>query len=294
MSPHFLAPPWNLPGALDAKLKGFLEDEAFDDAVTLLRDVVTPQTREPTWLLLLAYARFRDATEVMFDEQLPASQEALALIDRALALDAPLESVAPLKEAVERALDDASRAELALFARVGEAPGDDVPLADVIEAAFHHRAARPQLAASLFLLAATRVPDAPGRLLMRTHAALALRDAGRHQEARPLLAEALAADWSQPPFNEERALAESAATAALLDTDGGAFHELWQLAQARGQQSKLPFPSVRPNQEALLTRCLAQGDWGRAQALARAIAERPQVSRALQAQVDRALRGPLT
>ncbi len=122
---HALAPPFHLPGNQDATLLASLKDERWAEAVTLLRDVVTAETTEPKWLFLLAYSRFRDACEVMFEERLSAAQEALRLLDRAVAAGLPLREVAPFRREVETVLDQETRAELATLAKLPE-PGQSL------------------------------------------------------------------------------------------------------------------------------------------------------------------------
>ncbi len=111
-----LAPPFGLPGGADGRLLHHLREEDWASALVLLRDAVTPGASPPAWLVLLAYVRFRDAMEVMVDEVADAAREALGLLDAALERGAPLAEVAPLREAVELALDEASREELRLEA----------------------------------------------------------------------------------------------------------------------------------------------------------------------------------
>src|SRR3954463_8573500 len=102
MTQHLLAGPWGLPDDLDDKLAEYLEAQDYGSAVTLLRDFVPGHSRDPRLLLLPAHARFQDAMEVMLDELLPATQEALKLIDLALEQGIPLDAVAPLREEVEK------------------------------------------------------------------------------------------------------------------------------------------------------------------------------------------------
>src|SRR3990167_5197468 len=124
LMPHFLDPPFDLPGGRDQRLVKHLEDDDRAAATILLRDVVTPTTTQWKWLVLLAYVRFRDAADVMPDELVEASREAVQLLHRAMEHGAPHDDVAPFLEAVEASLDQLSRGEEALLARLG--PGDDV------------------------------------------------------------------------------------------------------------------------------------------------------------------------
>ncbi len=274
---HALAPPWHLPGDRDATLIDCLRDEAWGRAVTLLRDVVTPETNEPKWLLLLAYSRFRDACDVMFDERLPAAQEALALIDRAIAAGLPLGDVSALRTEVEDVLDEETRAELAVLAKLPE-PGESLegaPLDLLADGAFRVWAAEPARAAALFEEVARRLKSQPPdtSVTASIRAGLCFNDAGQFERAKPLLDLALTADWSLPHLRQERSLAETAITALMLRCEGAEFQALWLLGSALGERVKLPFPSVWPNQEALLKRCAAIRDFPKAWLIAGRIEE---------------------
>jgi hypothetical protein len=277
-----LAPPWGLPGEGDARLLGYLRDDDWAAAETLLRARLDEPSPRPVWLVLLAYARFRDASEVMVDELPQACRECLAWLDRAAESGAPMDSVAPLRDAVERALDDVSREELRLTSRLG--PEDDataLPVEDLEAAAFALAHAAPARAARLFAQLAQRT-EGPRSVVARARSALCLVEAGRRDEAQPLLADAFAQDWTQPGLASERLVLESVATALLEAASGDDFVALWRLAEARGQALRFPFPSAWPNQERLLRRCLAVGDGPKARALAERIEdERPEVSPAL-------------
>ncbi len=274
---HALAPPWHLPGDRDAALIDCLRDEEWGRAVTLLRDVVTSETSEPKWLLLLAYSRFRDACDVMFDERLPAAQEALMLIDRAVASGLPLREVATFRDEVEDVLDEETRAELAVLARLpaqGE-PLESTPLDVLADGAFRVWAAEPARAAALFAEVARRLknetPDTSVTASIR--AGLCFNDAGDFERAKLLLELALTADWSQAHLRQERSLAETAITALMLRAEGAEFQALWLLGSTLGERVKLPFPSVWPNQEALLKRCAAVRDYPKAWLIASRIEE---------------------
>ncbi len=274
---HSLAPPWHLPGDRDATLIDYLRDEEWGRAVTMLRDVVTEDTREPKWLLLLAYSRFRDACEVMFDERLPASQEALTLIDRAVAAGASLDEVTPFRHEVESVLDEETRAELAVLAKLpaeGE-PLDAAPLDLLADGAFRLWASEPARAGQLFEEVARRLksetPDTSVTASIR--AGLCFNDAKQFDKGKPLLELALTADWSLPHLREERSLAETAITALLMHATGTEFEALWLLASVSGERLKLPFPSVWPNQEALMKRCATLGEMRKARLIASRIEE---------------------
>lgn len=285
----FLAPPWGLPGEGDARLLGYLREDDWAPAQTLLRDAVAAPSPKPVWLVLLAYARFRDATEVMVDEVPDACREGLALLERAAEQGVPLAGVAPLREAMERALDDVSREELRLTSQLGD--GDDAAALsdeDLEATAFLLWRPAPARAARLFSQLAARATG-PKAVVARARGALCLVEAGRRDEAQPLLEAAFAQDWTQPGLSTERLVLESVETALLEGASGDDFTALWRLAEARGQALRFPFPSAWPNQEKLLARCLALGDGAKARALAQRIEDgRAELSAALTAAIRQA------
>lgn len=274
---HALAPPWHLPGDRDERLTDYLRDEEWGHAVTLLRDVVSETTTTPKWLLLLAYSRFRDACDVMFDERLPAAQEALALIDRAVAGGLPLNEVSAFREEVENVLDEETRAELAVLAQLPDPgqPLDSVPLDVLTDAAFLLWAGEPERAGTLFEEVARRSTDTTPELALTAsiRAGLCFNDAKQFERAEPLLERSLTADWSLPRLREERSLAETALTALMLHASGTELEALWVLASVSGERLKLPFPSVWPNQEVLLRRLSFLREFSKARLVASRIEE---------------------
>lgn len=284
-----LAPPWGLPGEGDARLLGYLRDDDWASALTLLRDAVAVPAPKPVWLVLLAYVRFRDATDVMVDELPEACRESLALLDRAAESGAPVASVAPLRDAVERALDDVSREEVRLTSQLGA--GDDAAALsdeDLEATAFLLWRQAPARAAHLFTQLAARSSGAKA-VVARARSALCLTEAGRRDDAQPLLEAVFAQDWTQPGLSGERLVLESVETALLEGASGDDFTALWKLAEARGEALRFPFPSAWPNQEKLLARCLALGDGPKARAVAQRIEDgRLELSHALTAAISQA------
>ena len=279
---HFFAPPWGLPDEQDLALARVLEREDWATALLLLRDHL-PAEPAPRLLALLAFLRFQDALTVMQEELVPASQEALALLERAAEGGLSLEQVAPLREEVEHALAAETAAELRAEALTPEA-ARTAPLEAVVDAAERLRNARPAQAAALFLVAAERDPaHAP---LHRADAGVALHLAGERAQARALLEEALQADWRSAALRPARLRTDWAASLLLEDAlasdDRERVARLWAEAQARGAQLGLPFPANWLNQERLLQRLLARGDGVRAtQVAGRIEAAREYVPRAL-------------
>ena len=293
MGAHFLAAPWGLPRGLDDRLAEYLRKEHHGSAVTLLRDALDEVGRRPALLALLAYARYRDAMEVMLEEQLSASSEALTLIDEALALGAPAAELAPLRQEVEDTLAEQTAAELRTFAALPEGDETLAPL-EVLDDAAHRLwdAGEHTRAANLFL-AASRREEGVAAGLSRVRAGLCLADAGEREQAQPLLEEALAIDWSAPPARASRALLEGAETAMLrFAADAGnraAFEAGFEEAVQRGRSLKRAFPSVWTHQAPLLTAALELGALECAVEISRRIEEgREQLPRALEQQIHTA------
>ncbi|MBN1210019.1 MAG: hypothetical protein JXB05_34525 [Myxococcaceae bacterium] len=287
---HLLAGPWGLPGDLDAELARALEQEDYGTALALLRDAL-PADPSPRLRVLLAFVRFQDASEVMVTELIPACQEALALLEQATEAGLPLEAVAPLREEVERVLAEETVRELAAE-RMSLERAEAAPLEEVLEAASRLRASHPARAAELFRVAERR--DTPERApIHRAEAGIALHQAGRAAEARPLLEETLALDWRAPALWPERLHVDWAATLLLEQAhaarDDAAFDATWAQALAQGRLLQRPFPANWLNQERLLTLLITRGDGARAaQVATRLEASRGYLPRALAAQVAEA------
>jgi tetratricopeptide (TPR) repeat protein len=284
---HLLAGPWGLPGDLDAELAQALEQEDYGTALALLRDAL-PASPEPRLLVLLAFVRFQDALEVMVSELVPASQEALGLLERAVEAGLPWDAVAPLREEVERVLAAETVLELQAEGMTPER-AEAAPLEQVLEAASRLRASHPARAAELFLVASRR--DTPERApVHRTDAGIALHQAGRAAEARPLLEAALALDWHAPALWPERLHVDWAATLLLEQAhqarEPARFEAVWAQALSLGRQLQRPFPANWLNQERLLTLLLERGDGARAAHVATRIeASRGYLPKKLAAQV---------
>lgn len=287
---HLLAGPWGLPGDLDAELARALEQEDYGTALALLRDAL-PENPSPRLRVLLAFVRFQDALEVMVTELMPACQEALGLLEQAAEAGMPLSSVAPLREEIERVLADETVRELAAERMTSER-AESAPLEVVLEAASRLRPSAPARAAELFLVASRR--DVPERAAIhRADAGIALHQAGRTTEARPLLEATLALDWSSPTLYAESLHLDWAATLLLEQAhaaqDTTAFEATWARALAQGRQLQRPFPANWLNQERLLTLLLQRQDGARAAHVATRIeASRDYVPKALAAQVAQA------
>lgn len=281
---HLFALPFGLPDDRDRRLVRYLRDEDWASALVLLREVVNAQTTNPKWLLLLAFVRFHDATDVMVEELADATREGLQLIDRALEHGASFDAVAPFRDAVERVLDEVSREELEVLHELERAPLSELKPELLETAAFLVWKKEPLRAATLFDELARR--GGAHELISRTRAALCLADAAA-ANAQERLSEAIHADWRT--HARDRSVLETAETALLERLSGMDFEVAWKLAEAKGAALDLPFPSVWPNQERLLARCLTLGETVRARALAHTLEEREELSSALKARVQQAL-----
>jgi len=302
MTTHFLAGPWGLPGVLDDVLADHLEAEAWDAAVTLLRDQLPGRSEDPRLLLLLAHARFRDATDVMFDELLPASQEALKLIDAAVEKGIPLDAVAPFRDEVERVLAEQTQEELKLLAAIPEDGNHDaMPLRLLLDAAYLLWDRQPAQAARMFETAARKLAEKQGKDVTergpwfneRLRSALCDFEAGDVERASPVLEEATRFDWAAAGIWQDRRTTETA-FARLLERcararDLPGFETLWTQAQEKSRQLGYVFPSIHKDQERLLDLCLQLGDGVHASALATQIeGSRKQSSRRLLDKLRRA------
>lgn len=269
---HFLAPPYGLPGAGDARLTLHLREDDWAAATTLLRDVVSAETTNWRWLVLLAYVRFRDASDVMVDELTPAAREALALLERAMVNGAPLSEVAPFRDAVETALDHLTRDEEALRAK-WEAARDALTLEELEQVAFLLKRDAPAKAAEAFEALHARRPS-PGTKAL---AALA------RGAARPALEALLTEPWTR----DERLALEEVETTLLEQVTGAEFVAHWQLAEAKGRELDFPFPTAWPHQERLFTRAWALGDFALARRLgARMKEERSELPKDLREKLE--------
>ena len=278
---HLLSLPFGLPGGRDERLVEYLKEDDWGSALTLLRDVVTPETQNPKWLLLLAYVRFRDAAEIMVDELGAASREALGLIDRAMALGSSYEAVAPLREAVEEALDEVSREEVRVLGVIEGTPLEQVGEDDLEAAAVLLWKSDPKRASGLFEALAGRV-EGPRGMIAKTHALVSLAEAGATEGLKGRLEAVTGANWNQPGLTDAASVLESAEAALLMLVRGQEFEVAWTLAEQRGKELEFPFPSVWPNQDKLLARCLELGDLKHARALAATIEDaRPERSKAI-------------
>ncbi len=266
--PHFLDPPFGLSSAKDQRLQDYLEDEDWHSATVLLRDVVNEKTTDAKWLVLLAYVRFQDASQVVPDSLPDAAREALALLERAMNAGASHAQVAPLLDAAQHILDHLSRQEAALFDKLKANGHQTLSDEELEHAASLLEKADPTQAQTLYTQLAQRHPDTPAQQVFLVRAALALSGSGDFQSAKPALEAALLYDWSKPTLSVDRLTLESVETVLLEHASKDEFEALWQLASERGRVLSFPFPSAWPHQERLFARCIELGELNRARALA--------------------------
>ncbi|MBX7102270.1 MAG: hypothetical protein K1X89_31425 [Myxococcaceae bacterium] len=287
---HLLAPPFGLSPGNDARLLGFLKDEDWASAMTVLRDELGAERKNGKLLVLLAHCRFRDAQETMSDHRLAACQEALGLLDQAGDAGFPYDALMPFREQVETTLAEETAHELEVLAKL-PAPGQPLQSVDVEtleEAGYLLWEREPLRAAELFHEAAERVKAKSGLrgFHLELQSGRCLAHGGAFERAKPVLELALSISLETEGLSTLRASLESAAAALLEHASGDEFRAVWALAAERGRALGFEFPAVWPNQEALLTRCLAVGERALARQVARTIEDgRPVLSRALEARL---------
>lgn len=288
---HLLAPPFGLSPGADARLLAFLKDEDWGSAMTVLRDELGPErAHDGKLLVLLAHCRYRDSLDTMSDHRMAACQEALVLLDRAGEAGFPFDALMPFRDEVEKTLAEETAHELAVLAKL---PATGAPLAGVDvetleEAGYLLWEKEPLRAAALFHEAAERVKAKSGLrgFHLELQSARCLAHGGAFAQAKPVLELALSIALETEGLQTLRASLESAAVALLEHAEGDEFKGVWALAAERGRALGFEFPAVWPNQEALLTRCLALGERALARQVARAIEDgRPVLSRALETRV---------
>lgn len=282
-----LAAPWGLPASIEAKLTSFIEDDDPEAVSLLLTDEAFAPGRDPRLLAMLAHAKLELArTRVGLEQAVPLLAEAKTHLDSAREQGVDPRAVDALEDDVTKALDQASRRELAVL-HAAHAP-DRASDEDLEDAAWVLEKSEPARAADLF----DRLADRQGAAGFdsRVRAALARFKGGDEQRARPILEEALDYDWKNAEAWAGRLITESAFTTLLADAanarDLERFQALWSQALERMNALGVRFPAVWANQKQLLDLCLLIEDGDRANYVGRRIREAwPWVPRALQARL---------
>lgn len=108
-------------------------------------------------------------------------------------------------------------------------------------------------------------------------AGLCLFEAGKVEDARPILEKAINFDWRAARLWGDRRTTEKAITCLLLDlADTGKkneFGNLFDLGIDKGEDLKYPFPTISSNQKKLITACIELGDRKRCKVVINHISE---------------------
>jgi tetratricopeptide (TPR) repeat protein len=230
------------------------------------------QQPDPAALLCVALARIRWATEVMVDELVPSAELALVHVAAARRAGAPARDADAAERFIRTMLDGERQ-------RQAEETDRVFKILDRAHAAW--KAQRFVDAVALFRDASRqrRAEGRPGEFNDEIRAALCLAQAGRFEEARPVLEQALVFDWAAAGIWNDRHMTEHAAmtmlrhAAAAGDGDGATerhgaaatagdgaaatagtseFARVWDRAQACAERLAISFPSIHPFQEELL------------------------------------------
>jgi tetratricopeptide (TPR) repeat protein len=232
----------------------------YGSLVTLLDDyLASGPPPDPAVLLCVALARTWWATEVMVDRLAPSAELALVHVAAARQAGASDRDADPVERFVRTMLDgERERLRADELAEEAAATGAELSVDQLLDRA--HRAwqsGRPDEAADLFQDAARqrRSEGARGEFNDEIRAALCLAQAGRFEEARPVLEEALVYDWAAAGIWNDRHMSEHAAAALLREAArSGAeeFGRVWDRAMACAERLGDPFPSIYRIQEDLL------------------------------------------
>jgi len=245
-----------LPEQVRAEAARYVAARDLDSLVKLLDE----QPPDPVVLLCVAWARTRWASEVMVDRLLPDAELALAQVGQARRAGARAHDADPVERFVRTMLDHERRRQRA--ERLSErtaAAGPGGLNADQLRSRAHRAwdAHRYDEAAGLFRDAALRqlAEGRPGEFNDEIRAALCLAKAGRENEARPVLENALGYDWAGAGIWEDRHMSEHASMALLRTAaraDADEFNRVWERAAACAVRLEREFPSIHPFQAELL------------------------------------------
>ena len=230
------------------------------------------ETSTPTLQLVRACAIFSDAFEIMIDQIIPASREALQLIDQAERQGLSKSVASPYRREIEAVLEEEIQRENEEIADAMAALESGSATADQLASLAYKASDRDQhkLAAEYFLKAAEleteaashrnplAKPDSTMNHLVRagTHFA----EAGEFSRAYPFLRQAIEFDWKAGRLWGDRHVVEWAFVAILRQCatlqNWNDFRATWEEAVARSAQLEMSFPSIYPFQEELLTVCI--------------------------------------
>jgi hypothetical protein len=214
--------------------------------VSLLDDYLAGGHRPyPAVLLCVALARTWWATEVMVDRMIPFAELALVHVAAARQAGASPRDADPVERFVRAMLDGERKRRQQL----------DETVAEQLTTRAHDEwdAGRPGEAAKLFQEAARQ--GGHGAFNHDIRAALCLAEAGRFEEARPVLEQSLVYDWAAAGIWNDRHMTERAAMELLRHAAGvgiDEFDRVWDRTIASAERRAQPFPSNYRIQDELL------------------------------------------
>jgi|GEM_PF-891595 len=288
---------------LEDDLRGSL-DECYlrgdhDGLATLLEE---RGDLSPLLLLIRACAIYMDAMEIMVDQAVPASKQALELIGQAERAGLPADLTAPCRHEIEHVLEVTIAEEDEEITKAMRALQKRGATSEQAATVAHQAADRdkPHVAAALFLEAASlatkeaagrnkwAAPDQTMNYVVRAGSNFAA--AGDLSRATPLLRQAIDFDWKAGRLWGDRHTVQWAYMCFLRDhaqrKEWEAFLSCWREAGARCEELEMEFPFIHPFQEELLDLCLEEKLMEPLPALVRGINERTKrVPAALKAKV---------
>jgi tetratricopeptide (TPR) repeat protein len=245
-----------LPERVRAEAARYMAARDYDSLVKLLDE----QPADPVVLLCVAWARTMWATEVMVDRLRPDAERALAEVGQARRAGAQARDADPVERFVRAMLDhEQERQRVERLSEQAAAAGPAGPTAEQLRSRAHRAwdARRYDEAAALFRDAARQqvAEGRTGEFNDEIRAGLCLANAGRHDEARPVLEQALVYAWADAGIWEDRHMSEHASMALLRPAaHAGAdeFNRVWERAVACSVRLEREFPSIHPFQAELL------------------------------------------
>jgi tetratricopeptide (TPR) repeat protein len=243
-----------LPEPVRVEAARHFADDDLGSLVSLIDDhLAGAGAADPAALLTAAWARTRLATEVMFDSVVDDAEKALREVAAARAAGAVDHEAATVERYVRTALTrERNRRNEADEA---EETAETAETAEQLQERAHRErdAGRPEEAAALFQRAARLRPD--GAFNNQIRAGLCLAEAGRFDEAEPVLELALVYDWAGAGIWNDRHMSEHAARALLRHaarSGAGEFDRMWRHVVECCQRLSWPFPSIHPVQDEML------------------------------------------
>ena len=244
-----------LPERVRADAARYVAAQDYDSLVKLLDE----QPVDPVVLLCVAWARTMWATEVMVDRLLPDAERALEEVGQARRAGAQARDADAVERFVRTMLDHERRRQRAEQLSEQAAAAGPGLTGEQLRSRAHRAwdAHRYDEAAGLFRDAARQqlAEGRTGEFNDEIRAGLCLAKAGREDEARPVLEQALVYDWAGAGIWADRHMSEHASMALLrAAARAGAdeFSLVWERAVACSVRLEREFPSIHPFQAELL------------------------------------------